>query len=329
MKRLSALVASASLLALVFSTAALASFTPTLSVSTDPNTGVLKLAVTTASGDDASGALVTYVPFQYLTNTSQLSGETTGTASATVAGSSKPLTGFIVAGDPTTVVNYGGTWTTLGSLITSCTGQAASTAQVSFLVNLANGGSNYQLPIIVQQLPSTSPFLTTALRTFTICLPPPGLKITSLTLYLANVMAAPPGWYVWHLNATPYSGSGSLNAAGAAEAISQDRVPPLLTATSSSSGGQTTVSGRLTRGGKGVAGATVDIMRGKTKVGTATTGKRGTFTVTASAPARAHLNAVATMSDTKLPSCSGAFFPAQPCTANVGGFTIRTAVTSS
>jgi hypothetical protein len=329
MKRLSALVASASLLALIVSTAAFAAFAPSLSVSSDPNTGILKIGITQAPGDDPAGQYVAYVPFQYLTNTSQLSGETTGTAKATVAGSTTPLTGFIVAGDPTTLVNYGGNWTTLGSLITSCTGLAASTAQVSFLVNLANGGTNYQVPIIVQQLPTTSPFTTTALRTFTICLPAPGLKITSLTLYLANLMAAPPGWYVWHLNATAYSPTGSFNTAGAAEAVSQDRVPPTLTATSTGSGGQTVVSGRLTHGGKGVVGATVTIMRRNKAVGTGTTGKAGMFKVTAAVTGKPSLVAVATEPDTKLPSCAPAFFPTQPCTANVGGFTIRTAVTSS
>jgi hypothetical protein len=151
---------------------------------------------------------------------------------------------------------------------------------------------------------------------------PLGLKLVRLTLRLTNAFTVPAGTHVWHLKATPYpAGSVVANAAAGSEAEAQYALPQQLTvAVRPARSNRSSVSGRLTLAGKGVAGRTVRILAGGKQVGTAETDARGAFAATVTVKPHALVTAKVVV-PAKYVACVSPAFTPLPCTTSiVAGF---------
>lgn len=320
-----------------------AALAPTLAVSSDANQ-LSVVQYTQGAGDDPLAKLAIYVPSDYNPVVAFQVGVPVGRLTIVAAatdqgGASITFSGSLAAGLPTDAVTVGGVATTLGAAATACTGTASHTGIL--LASLSGGGQTWQVPVYVDQVQLGAPFSDTTSLILTICLPPPdvaagtagravlGAKPTSATFELPDFLAAAPGRYVWHAQATPFTPrAGTVNTAGAVEVESLDRTAPALTvkAVAKKTGKRTTgatVTGTLTAGGKPVGGAAVKIMAGTKAVGTAKTKASGAFTAVVRSTAK-RLSASATVPTTTAGACQAPLFAPAPCVGlSAGGFTVK------
>jgi hypothetical protein len=319
---------------------AVAAFTPKLSASaTDAGATI---SYSQAATDDPPAAITFWVPSGFTSLLAFPEGEVIGTASgeavaADLAGTKLTLSGNITSALATTTVSFAGSIVPLSSLAVLCTGTATHTAY--WVVNLSAAGQTLQVPVYVDDIPITTPLSDIANTTIKICLPPPdvaagtpgraalGAKVTSATL-APDTFSAPPAWYRWLMTATPYSpGTGKVNAGGSVEVQSIDRTPQEISLKGTKVKGKAktvVVTGKVSAGGKGVAGADVKVMIGKKVIAATKSKAGGTYAVRVTLPvASATLTASATAPVRPGGACT-ATFPPIPCAgATIAGFTVK------
>jgi hypothetical protein len=339
-RRLVALFAVVS--ALVGAGAASAAVAPKITAVTDAQ-GNTSIAYTQSAGDDSLAILRLYVPYDYVFNSlTKQPSEVLATATARgvaadLGGQALTFTGSLNAATASTSINYAGSTQTLAALSASCTGSSAANPAYWSLSLSASTGQTVQLPAFVESILPPDPIGDYHQIDIAICMPPPdvppgaaarasyGLKLTDLSLVFQAFFSVPPEFHVWHAVALPYgAGTGRPNAAGVASAETQERVPKTLTLAAKANSGAVIVSGRLTEGGKGIVGVSVDVLSGTKVVGKVQTKARGYFAGTLRAPVSGRLSASADVPTRSLPSCVQAIF-ANCVTATVSGFTARSA----
>jgi hypothetical protein len=313
---------------LVAASSAVAGLTPALSATTTADATVVSYSQ--APGDDPVAAITFYVAAGYAALLAQPEGDVLGTATAKavaadLSSANLALSGQIVAAGATSTITSAGATVPLSAAAVACTGTATHSA--FWILNLTGSGQTLQVPAFVDDVPLTSPLSTLANNTIKICLPPPdvpagtpgratsGTKLVSMTLNITDVFSAAPLWYLWHATVTPYTpGAGKANAAGTVEVQSVDRTPQEVTITTRAAkkAGSMLVFGKIRAGGKGIAGAEVSILAGKTAVGKATSGPGGNYQAVVTAPAAATFSATTVVAPRAIASCSAYFAPA-PC----------------
>jgi hypothetical protein len=321
---------------------AVAAYTPKFSAGATEAGATLNYSQ--AATDDAPAAITFWVPTGFTALLSFPEGEVIGTASgeavaADLAGTRLTLKGNITNALATTTISFAGSTVALSSLATLCTGTATHTAY--WVVNFTASGQALQVPAYVDDIPITSPLADIANTTIKICLPPPdvpagtpgraslGAKVTSATLS-PDTFSAPPAWYRWLMTATPYSpGTGKANPAGSVELQSLDRTPQELSLKATKVKGKAKtvlVTGKVSSGGKGVAGADVKVMIGTKVVGSTKSRAGGAYAVRVVLPrASATLRATATAPVRAGGTCT-ATFPPIPCAgATTAGFSVKSA----
>jgi hypothetical protein len=251
----------------------------------------------------------------------QISGDPVGTATLSTSGGS--LSGAITARAGTESVTYNGATATLASLWTACVGTAQpGPANTSNYWVIDAGGQT--IPIFFASINQDQPFGDSFLAQLNVCFPQ-ALKVTKLALSLVEAVSTSPGWAVWHVRAMPYSGTAQ-NPAGGAEAEGQDRLPWEVSLSAKKATGKTAkqkqaakgkvvVSGTVKQGARGVAGVNVQLLAGKTVVGTVKTASSGTYRATIKTTART-LTPHATGASKALASCSEPKFAPMPCTSS-------------
>jgi hypothetical protein len=259
-------------------------------------------------------------------------GTVTGTAvAADMRVATLPLDGTIRVASESTPLATGTATTTVGAAARVCAG--AVTPNAFWTVTLRS--FNVQVPLAIAVARTSSGPLADSVAMI-VCPPPAdvplgsagraqlGLKIVRLTLKLTGAFTVPVGTHVWHLRATPYTaGSALANTAAAAEAEARHTVAPELTLEANAAGAKrSSVSGRLTLGGKAVAGQTVRILDGGTEIAKAKTDTSGAFDATVLLRgAHALLSAKAAVPARYLAACEQPAFAPLPCvTSIVSGF---------
>ena len=327
------LAAACAAVVLALAPTASAALKPLLTATGAGSTVTLQYSQT--ASNDGAAILAFYAPSTYTaklpTTVGSIVGTATGTATATdVRGTSMPLDGTIRVASPTTPL-VAGSSTTIGDAARACAGPGELAATWS--LTLRTFDQTIPLALGVQRL--TSGPMSGGVAFF-LCPPPAdvpagtagraplGLKIVRLTLRLTGAFTVPAGTHVWHLKATPYSpGTAVPSAAGAAEAEAGHGSPQQLTLAAKAAGAnRSSVSGRLTLAGKGVAGRTVRILARGKQVGTARTTASGAFgTSIALKGAPAILTAKAIVPARYLVPCAQPAFAPIPCTTSiVSGF---------
>lgn len=342
-------LAGTSLAALTFAGPALAAFNAQLFAS---STGGGLTTITYSEGaTDASPAKVQFfVPIGYSANLAGApSGTVVGTVSAQAAaadlgGAVLPLTGTINVAAGTDVTTVAGNPVPLAAQAMVCDGTA--TPNAFLLLVLTAAGQTLRVPAYVDAIPSGDPRSAFAAFVITFCLPaadlPPsnparasfGAKLIKATLALKGVFIAPGvGETRWRMLATAYgAGTGKPDVTSTVEAQSLARTPQTLSFKAKGNKGKKTasVTGSVTEGGKGVAGATVRILAGGKPVGKAVTGATGTFKATVrlkSAVATLQARVTVAARDLGGSACVATFGAlGVPCTdATVAGFTLVSA----
>lgn len=313
-------LACVGVVALAVAGQAFAAYAPKLTAST--TSAGTTISYMQVASDDAPLATTFFVPTGYAATLGQAAGSTIGTvtaqaAAADLGGATLPLTGTVVVSDAAT----------LGASATTCTGSAAHSA--FWVLVLTAAGQTLQVPIYVDQIPIGNPLGAFATYTMTICLPPPdvppgtagraafGAKVIEASFTVKGVFTAPAGEARWRMRATPYApGIGTPNAAGTVETQSIEKGAGAVTLAAKAAGKKkAAVSGKVTQGGTGVAGATVQIKAGKKVIGTAKTDSSGNYKAAVKLPsASATLTATATVATQELgASACSATFPPVPC----------------
>jgi hypothetical protein len=336
------LFAFACVCALVAAGQASASLSPRFSASSTPSAVMLNYAQ--SASDDPLATLTFFVPSLYLANMSNPLTTPVGTVSAKVVaadqnGATLTLSGPMTIADPAGTISYGGATTALSALSKSCAGTATSSA--IWLATLSGSGQSLQLPIFVNAVQPGRPFSDFAGFTLTICSPPPdvpagtpgraalGAKLVAADVTISQVYTVTPGTYLWRSLTVPYTpGNGALNRAGAVEAQSEDRTPQAISLATAASKklkkGQALVRGRVTQDGRGVAGASVKILRGKKVVATVKTASTGSYTAVLTLPSRsAEVTATTTVGSRSI-ACQAPSADLAPSTCaggSIGGFT--------
>jgi hypothetical protein len=335
-----AVLVCASLGGLALTSSALAAYTPKLVVSVSPPSVSAKTTTVTfqqTRDDDATFRATIYVPLGWQGTLSQAAGTQIGTVSAQIqANQISPdailtVNGVIVADNP---ANY-----TAQSL--QCT-QSALHAAV-WLLRLEATGQQLLVPAYVDPIAS-GPEAAFASAKIQICLPPPAqatfqAKALSAALTLTSGAIAPPatsGQSTWLAVLIPFaSNAGPVNVAGAVQARAIVRLPGQATlaarpATVRGKAKTVTLSGAVTEGGTGVAGAKVTLSSG-TKPGklkkakTATTSGSGRFSFKAAVGKIAYfqVSAAVPQRDLGTAGCGTAIPGLPPCvSATAGAFTV-------
>ena len=274
------LLAFAATAALAYAGAALAAFTPTMSVSANParaaSAGLTAIRVTVPREDEALAKISILVPVGYTATFGQAAGTQLGSVTAQVqvrepvAGAVLPVTGTIQVADPAAV----------SASVTQCTGTATHSAL--WVLVLAAAGTELRVPVAVDT--ATAPFSAFASHVLQICLPNPniptasggatfGAKLINAQLNVRNVFSTPvtAGDYTWRAVATPWpNGAGAPVAANTREARAHIKLPvttgiTVTTAKRKVRGLRTvTVSGTVREGGAPMEGASVRITVGRT-----------------------------------------------------------------
>lgn len=311
-------------LALV-SQAAGAGFQPTISATSDQS-GNTAISYSQPATDDPVAAVTFEVPPIYIASLGARDlGSTIGTVSGTVslAGATAQVTGTLTQSSAASTVSVNGAQTPLSALATACTGAAAHGD--FWVATVSAAGQSLQVPMYVDAVLLDTPLSQYSAYQMKLCLPPPSLvQVVSLSIDLVGVFTAPTGWNIWHAIATPYNADGTANSAGTVLAESQDRSPQDVTLKArAAKAGRVVVSGKVTQGGRGVAGATVKILAGKTAVGTVKSKSSGAYAATVATKARS-LVASASVGARTLPSCVQPILaPLQCVSATIGGFSVR------
>ncbi len=341
-----ALLTGASLVALAFSGQALAAFSAKVFAS---STGGGLTTITYSEGvTDASPAKVQFlVPTGYSAN---LAGAPSGTVVGTVAaqaaaadlgGAVLPLAGDITVAAGTDSTSVANNLVPLAAQAMVCDG--TPTPSAFLLLVLTAAGQTLRVPAYVDAIPAADPRSAFAAFSITFCLPAAdlpasnparasfGAKLIKATLSLKGAFVAPGvGETRWRMLATPYgAGTGKVDAAGTVEAQSLARTPQTLSFKAKGNKGKKTasLSGAVSEGGKGVAGATVTILAGGRAVGKAVTDGTGAFKATVrlkAAAATLQVRVIVAARDLGASACVATFSAlGVPCVdATVAGFTL-------
>ena len=264
-----AVLTAMSALALAAAGSAFAVYTPTLAISpgnlTTGGSGANTIKFTSSAADDATAKLTIYAPLGYTVNLNQAVGAKIGKVNAQIiavalGGALLPLTGDIVVDDP---AKY-----TAAPASVGCAGAAAHNAV--WLLNLSVAGQTLAVPVYVDK--TTGAEATFASMKLQTCLSSPnatvaqggnsvGAKAVSVDFTFNGVLTNPSaaGDSAWRALFTPYvTGGIAINTAGTIESRSIVRLPASLTLAASKG----KVSGKVTEGGKGLAGLRVQIWAG-------------------------------------------------------------------
>lgn len=311
---------------LVAAGAALASYAPTLAItSAGPKTTI---RVSQPGSDDATAKVSIYAPTGYTVTLGQPVGAKLGTVKAQVlalllGGALLPLTGDVVVDDP---AKYAAN---------AC---APGTHEAVWNLVLTAAGQTLQVPVYVDRAAGAeASFASLKIQT---CLPPPdippdkggatfGAKLILADFSVTGVLAGSASG-VWRTLWTPYqAGNGQVNAAGTVEARSTVQLPVAVNVAAKAR----KVTGTVTAGGAGVTGAKVEIWAGTKKnalkrVGAATTKAGGAFSFNANRAKATFFQAkamVAPRADAAGCSAPGPF-PVPCVSATFGGFVATSAV---
>jgi hypothetical protein len=262
MTRIFSLCLAGALAAAVLAGAAAAAYTtPTLTV-TSAGTQT-SLVVRQAQTDDATAKATIYAPAGTPVTLSQAPGATLGTVQAQVTalalgGALLPLTGQIQVAPAGQVP---------AAQQIACTGTATHGA--TWLMVLQAAGQTLNVPMYVDT--TTGAEAAFAAAKIQVCLPPPdipadqggatfGAKLFNASFTLTGVFGSRAG--TWRTLWTPYvAGNGQVNAAGSVESRATVAAGA-ATLRATRSGARVRVTGRVTAGGRSIAGAVVQIWGG-------------------------------------------------------------------
>jgi hypothetical protein len=301
---------------------------PKLTVASNEATNTISISYEHGAGDDTLARITMYAPTNVFAPAAQTTGDPVGTA--TLSTTTGTLTGTVTARTGAESVTYNGASATLSSLWAACLGTAPpGPANTSNYWVIDAGGQT--IPMFFASINQDQPFGDAFLAQINVCFPA-SLKVTKLSLSLVEAISTSPGFSVWHVRAIPYSGT-TQNATGGAEAEAQDRLPWEVTLSAKAATGKTAkqkkaakgsvvVSGKVSQGLRGVAGATVQLLSGKTVVGSVKTTSGGNYRATIKTTATA-LSAHAVSSAKTQSGCVEAKFAPLPCTSStVGGIDV-------
>jgi hypothetical protein len=307
--------------ALVGATQAFGALSPKLTVASNEATNVTTVTYEQGSGDDTLARITVFAPTTVFMPAAQISGDPVGTATLSTASGS--LTGAITARAGTDSVTYNGSSATLSSLWTACVGSAQpGSANTSNYWVIDAGGQT--IPMFFASINQDQPYGDVFLAQINVCFPA-SLKVTKLSLSLVESVSTSPGFSVWHVRAIPYAGASPSTTSGA-EAEAQDRLPWEVTLTAKKATGRTAkqkkaakgkvvVSGSVKSGNRGIAGASVQLLSGKTVVATVKTGAGGVYRATIKSSASA-LTPHAVSSSKTTTTCVEPKFAPFPCTSD-------------
>jgi hypothetical protein len=293
------------------------------------------IAFSAAPTDDPTFLLQFLVPAGFTANLGS-DGQTIGTveaktAAADLGGATLPLTGTLQVRASTGTYLSNGTPVPLAAVAAVCTGTASHAA--FWVLILSAAGQTLEVPIFVDTGPAGGPSYK-----LTLCLPAPdlppgnparaafGAKLFDATLILNGVFTAPAGPRRWSLFAIPWVPlAGKPNVTGTVETRSLDGGSATVALTAKRAAKKkATVSGKVTRGGAGVAGVPVQIKLGKRVLATVRTNASGAFRATVRLPTpTATLTASATAGarDLGTSGCVASASPVPCLGATAPGFT--------
>jgi hypothetical protein len=322
-ERAGALLVAAAVV-LVGASQASAALSPKLTVATTEATNTTAISYAQGATDTTLARVVFYLPTSVFAPAAQLPGDPVGTAKLVgtgASGAAETLNATIAAGTATDPVSINGVTMTMAQAWKACIGTVppgSANTTAYWLMNFT-GSETTAFPIFFASINQDQPLGSQFLASMNICFPT-GFKAQSLDLSLVDAISTTQGWSVWHSLSLPQVGAPPT-LAGSAEAEAQDRLSWDVSGTAkhSSKGklkGMTTVSGKATQGGAGVAGK-VQVLSGKKVLATFTSGKNGKFTGSFKSTAKS-LTFHATSSPVTLPACvEPAFGPAAPCTSSI------------
>jgi hypothetical protein len=281
-----ALVVSAAVVSLAFTSSAWASYSPSLTVTASNNkpgaaTSLLLGHIQNAA-DDPTFRDTIYIPLGYGMNLSQAPGTKIGDVSADVIlrnGGNRevPAIGTVVADSPAT-------WATQAQ---SCT-QSPTLPEAVWRLDITIAGSTLHVPIFISH--TVGPEAAFASAKISLCLwspvdptVPVGAQVLFAFFDINGVFSNPANTTdrMWHATFTPYvAGTQQQNSAGTTEG--QAVVPGqvgLTMATKSLKHGVVIVSGRLTVDGQGFGGGLVELYKGSKRIGKAKTKANGRYTI--------------------------------------------------
>jgi hypothetical protein len=292
------LLAAAAATTLAFVSSALGAYAPKLVINQSDETTAIKYSQTDA--DDPMAHTTILAPLGFSGNFALTPGTTIGTLEGSVVagafgGATVPVAGTIIAGDPANAQ--------LMATAKQCTGTETHTA--IWLLNVTAAGQSLPAPVPLFLDPASGPFAAFSSAAIQLCLPPPPaasfqIKLLEASLLVGNTLNifSPPstaGDYRWTAINTPYSGT-TPNLAGTVETQGIESSPvsstfnaKLVTKTRRVKHKRYTdifytysakLTGSLRAADHTVAGASVDIMSGETKLASTETGSQGTFTMT-------------------------------------------------
>ncbi len=311
-------------LALAGASQASAAINASFAVSSDEATNKTAITYEQKAADDTLARITLFAPTSVFMPAAQLPGDLVGTATLTTAGGVVNAT--IVAADRTiTQLDASGTPTPLTGLWTPCVGSPPpSAANTSNYWMIAAGAT--QIPIYFASINQDQPLGDAFLAQINICFPAAS-KVTKVVLNLVQAVSTSPGVSIWHVRANPWAGT-EVSATTGAEAEAQDRLPwdvtlsakrKKVTGKSAKARNATkdlvAVSGRVTSGDKGAAGATVKLKAGSRIVATLKTRADGRYQATIKTTAT-KLAAHATAGARTSSKCTEPKFAPLPCTGS-------------
>jgi hypothetical protein len=241
----------------------------------------LTIKVSQAQTDNQPAKIQIYVPAGYTINTSAAPGTKIGTTTGTVFARDQniplPLSGDVIAVPATT----------------NAPGCDPVPHLAVWNLSLSVAGQTINLPVHVDQVTGAETALGN--QKLVVCLSPAdvpqgtpgrspfGAQLLDATFTVENVFTVPVGQGVWKAITTPYNtGTGTPNVAGTVETrafVSTGGVTITANVTSKSLR-RVRLSGRVSQGGSGVAGAQVTILVNGKGSFRKRTGANGTYSLT-------------------------------------------------
>jgi hypothetical protein len=282
------LVAAGVLVSLAFTGSALASYAPSLTVTSSVNAPGKPASILfghiQSAADDPTARDTLYAPLGYGVNLSQAPGTKIGDVSARLilrsgGNAEVDADGHVVADSP-------GNWT---SQAAQCTDGHVPLHEAVWRIDITIAGTALQLPVFVDRV-TTAPENTFAAAKIQFCFLPPGTLPGGAQVEFAffdvnGVFTTPSSTsdHIWHATFTPYmAGQPVPNPGGTTEgqAVVPGRVG-LTMKTKSLKRGVVIVSGRLLVDGRAFGGALVELYKpGSSKrIGKARTNGRGNYSI--------------------------------------------------
>lgn len=335
------LLVCAGLVALAFGGTAMAAYTTPKLIVMNPSEklgagGPLTVRVEQSKDDDATFRVVIYIPQGYVTSLVPTEGQTIGTVKAQAqANAISPdaileLTGNI-KGDTYTAAKY-----PVGQ---ACAGASTAIAGV-YRLELSAAGQTINVPMYVSAI-TGGPLASVFSAQLVTCLASPyipvasggatfGAKLINADLTFAGIFTNPTteGDYRWSAIWTPYTvGTGAPNPTGTVETQSIDRLAAQLGLNVKVRGKRATFGGTLLENKRGVGGAKVDILVGRTArgvkgKGSATSNARGQYSRTVTLGRGTWYVRTKTTVPTRSAACTARFTPVPCINATLPGFSV-------